>query len=313
MYSRQWAFCIVCGLTVMTAIGCYSHYPSSVYGPSGYPGSYAVPPGTGYPQGSYILPQNAPLQGSGASLTPNGSFQSQSPSANGSPSRWQPSGSGGDAPAYDSAKNPAPAGGNNPVPDYNDPNGGNGAADEPFGRTDNFGDTEPFDSDPPAGKSSGNTQEPMDAFGSDDDNESPFNDGAASNFNEAVPFDEYEPFATPKTPLTPVAAIRNVSDSSEVVAVASSPYKYDREKFQWLRGVVDYDSEARSWNIIYNVEPDQQDQFGGSIVLAGADEFETLQNDDVILVEGGVDAKQLDALGKPTFRVDRLVRLEPVN
>jgi hypothetical protein len=300
----------------MTAIGCYSHYPSSVYGPGGYPGTYAAPPGAGYPQGgTYTLPQNAPLQGSGASLTPNGSFQSQSPSANGSTNRWQSSGSGGDAPAYDSAKNPAPAAGNNnPVPNYNDPNGGNGAPDEPFGRTDNFGDTEPFDSDPPASKAPAGTQEPTSPFGSDDDKASPFDDdGAASNFNEPVPFDENAPFVTPKTPLTPVASIRNVSDSSEVVTAASSPYKYDREKFQWLRGVVDYDSEARSWNIIYNVEPDQQDQFGGSIVLAGADEFETLQNDDVILVEGGIDAKQLDALGKPMFRVDRLVRLEPVN
>ncbi|MBT6153542.1 MAG: hypothetical protein HOL01_12555 [Planctomycetaceae bacterium] len=309
MYSRQWAFCIVCGLTVMTAIGCYSHYPSSVYGPGGYPGSYAVPPGAGYPQGgSYTLPQNAPLQGSGASVTPNGSFQS--PSANGSTSRWQSSGSGGDAPAYDSAKNPAPTGGNtNPVPNYNDPNAGNGAPADSFGAPDEFRDTETFDADPPVNNGG---QEPKGSFDLDD-NPSPFKDGAASISNESVPFDENAPFVTPKTPLTPVASIRNVSDSSETVAAASSPYKHDRENFQWLRGVVDYDSEARSWNIIYNVEPDQQDQFGGSIVLAGADEFETLQNDDVILVEGGVDAKQLDALGKPMFRVDRLVRLEPVH
>ena len=50
MCTRQWAFSIVCSLTVMTAIGCYSHYPSSVYGPGGQPGGYVVPPGGGaYP------------------------------------------------------------------------------------------------------------------------------------------------------------------------------------------------------------------------------------------------------------------------
>ena len=155
----------------------------------------------------------------------------------------------------------------------------------------------------------------MSPFGSEDPDTSPFDDGAALNFDEAVPFDEDVPFVTPEIPLTPVASIRNVADSSQVAVVAPNPYKYDRKNFQWLRGVVDYDSEARSWNIIYNIEPDEQDEFGGSIVLqgAGADQFETLQNNDVILVEGKVDTKRLDAFGKPVFRVDHLDRLEPVN
>ena len=55
------------------------------------------------------------------------------------------------------------------------------------------------------------------------------------------------------------------------------------------------------------------DRVGGSIVIEGAGQLETLQNNDVVLVEGEVDARRLDAFGKPMFRVDRLVRLEPVN
>jgi hypothetical protein len=299
MYSKQWAFCIVCSLTVMTAIGCYSHYPSSVYGPSGFPGTYALPPASGYPQGgTYSLPQNVPLQGSGASLGPANSFGSQSPSANKSTNLWEPSRTGGNATAFDATTNGVAPGSNDPpVPNYSDPNGDDAASADPFGRDVDFGDTEDFDNEP-----SSSTDEPGSPFKPVDPDAFSPDEGAAS-------------FVPPKSPLTPVASIRHVADSAEVAVTTSVPYKYDRENFQWLRGVVDYDSEAGSWNIIYNIEPDQQDQFGGSIVLAGAaaDQFETLQNDDVILVEGEVDTERLDAFGKPMFRVARLDRLEPVN
>ena len=300
----------------MTAIGCYSHYPASVYGPNGYPGTYAVPPGSGYPQGSYTLPQNAPLQGSGASLGPDGTYGSQSPSANGSTNRWKSTGAGGDAPAFGAATSGvAPGGNDTPVPNHKYANDLDAASAEGFGGTSDFGDTNDFGSEASESPAPNDTENPMTPFGSEEAEKSPFGDAAAASFDESVRLVEDASFVTPKTQLTPVASIRNIADSSEVAVAASVPYKYDRENFQWLRGVVDYDSEAGSWNIIYNIEPDQQDQFGGSIVLAGAaaDQFETLQNNDVILVEGEVDTKRLDAFGKPMFRVARLDRLEPVN
>ena len=297
MRTQQWAFCIVSGLTVMTVVGCYSHYPASVYGPGGPPGAYQVQPGGVYPQGgSYVLPA-APLQGSGASLGPGATFQSQSPTASDSTNRWQSS--GGDAPAYDSSPGGATHDhGDNPVPDYRDPvdSTGNG-----FDEPDDFGDTNRFESDAPPTRG----REPMSPFDSEDDNSSPFDESAASSGDDL-------PYVSVESELTPVTVVSAATDSAPA-ANRPSPYKYDRKEFRWLRGVVDYDSEAGTWNIIYDVEPDAEDEYGGSISLSGVDRSEPLKNGDICLAEGEVDLKRLDAFGKPMFRVDRLTPLEPAN
>ena len=84
MIPRQWILGAVGAMTVLTVIGCYSHYPSSVYGPGGYPGFYSTPPGGQIPQGGTIISPGLPQQGSGATLSPGAnSYESQSPTNSG--------------------------------------------------------------------------------------------------------------------------------------------------------------------------------------------------------------------------------------
>ena len=116
-------------------------------------------------------------------------------------------------------------------------------------------------------------------------------------------------------PIPPVAAADTDSTSPESPVVrgqAPNPYKYDSENYRWLRGVVDYDEKSQTWNIIYDVDPDPNDEFGGSIVLSGADRFGKIKNGDVVLVNGGIDRKNLDELGKPQFRGEKLEKLVPI-
>jgi hypothetical protein len=306
MIPRQWIFGAVGAMTVLTVIGCYSHYPSSVYGPRGYPGFYSTPPGGQIPQGGTIISPGLPPQGSGATLSPGAnSYGSQSPANSvGSTNRWQPK---SDAPAFNADRDGVPASeADKPVPDYNDPTSFNGLAPRPFNTDDDFRDTNRFgDEDANKGKESGGAASNR-PFGETDENESPF-DGAATNGTND------DPFVSPLIPLTPVSTIRDVADgSSTTQGKKPNPYKFDRQTFRWLRGVVDYDDEAKTWNIIYSLRPDPKDKFGGSIALLGADRFGTLNNNDVVLVEGGVDVDHLDAFGKPQFRVDRLERLKPI-
>lgn len=281
MYPRQWTFCVVCALTVMTVIGCYSHYPSSVYGPGGYPGMYPTPPAGAFPQGATIVPPGSTTPGSGGTT-----FDSSTSN------RWQP---GSDAPAFNPATDGVPStGAEKPVPDYTDPSGSTFTPFEggDFHDTNNFGDESSSNSEPPAGNGA---TTPIDAGNG---NLLPF-DGSASN---AAGNDH---FVVPAVAVTPVSAARTAKPKP-------NPYKYDRENYRWLRGVVDYEPETGTWNIIYNLQPDDEDKYGGSIVLVGADRFGRLEANDVVLVEGGVDLEHRDALGKPQYRVDRLERLVPI-
>lgn len=291
MNSRQWALSVVCAMMVLTVIGCYSHYPSSVYGPSGYPGFYGNPPPGAFPQGGTVISPGLPAQGSGTTLSPGAS----SPSDGRSTNRWLP---GSSAPAFNPATDGVPAGGaDKPVPDYVDPTSSGGSAAPPFGGGGDFNDTNTV----------GDPDRSSDASGTSDDGDSPF-DGAASNEGA-----NDDPFVAPTIPLVAVSTTSNAPPESPIVrGQKPSPYKYDRQNYRWLRGVVDYDEPSRTWNIIYDIEPDPNDEFGGSIVLLGADRFGTLKNSDVVLVEGGIDRENLDEFGKPQFRVEKLDRLVPI-
>lgn len=274
MHPRQWTFCVVGALTVMTVIGCYSHYPSSLYGPGGYPGLYTTPPGGSIQQGPAIISPGTTAPGSSGS-----SYDSSTSN------RWQP---GGDAPAYNPSTDGVPSTGNdNPVPDYNDPTGSTFTPFDSgdFQDTNNFGEESSTNNEPPSGSA---------AIGPFDSG-----DGSASIGNSG------DRFVAPAVPVQPVSSVSRTKPNP-------NPYKYDRENYRWLRGVVDYEPDAGTWNIIYNLEPDGRDRFGGSIVLLGADRFGRLQENDVVLVEGSVDLEQRDAFGKPQYRVDRLERLVPI-
>jgi hypothetical protein len=90
-----------------------------------------------------------------------------------------------------------------------------------------------------------------------------------------------------------------------------NPYDYDRQKYTWLRGVVDYDNEHQTWHIIYNLKPDKDDRYGGSSTLANSPQLSGLQPNDIVLVEGRFDLDSRDNIGKPTYQVDHVARLVP--
>jgi len=83
-----------------------------------------------------------------------------------------------------------------------------------------------------------------------------------------------------------------------------SPYDFDRARYTWLRGKVDFEEGTKSWQIIYNLNGN--DKFGGSLTLADDPKLKKLQNDDVVLVEGKVDESKKSDRGKPVYKIDNL-------
>jgi hypothetical protein len=187
----------------------------------------------------------------------------------GPPATFTPQGSA--APTWQQSNGPIPAGsgGAGTVPEYNDPGT---AADSPFGAA------------------SGSQASLQTAH-------------AVASGPRVV---EQDPHLMP-IPVQTVSA----AETEEGASVAGQPNKYDhdRESFAWLRGVVDFDEEDGTWNIIYDIKPEAEDRFGGSMTLITDDRFQSLQDQDVVLVEGFVDAKHRDRLGKPAYRVERLAKL----
>lgn len=92
---------------------------------------------------------------------------------------------------------------------------------------------------------------------------------------------------------------------------APSPFSYDRQGYRWLRGVVEFDEQEKSWNITYNATPDQTDKFGGNIVLLDQGKLNRFKNGDVVLIDGRIDGSQQDRMGKPCYQVIKAQRLVP--
>src|SRR5206468_3405507 len=90
-----------------------------------------------------------------------------------------------------------------------------------------------------------------------------------------------------------------------------NPYDYDKKTFRWIRGVADYDEEQQVWYVVYNPDPARNDRYGGSICLVDHPKLSSLRRNDVVLVEGKVDAQSPDSLGKPKFQIDHIGRCIP--
>ncbi|MGE3315490.1 MAG: hypothetical protein AB7O26_10270, partial [Planctomycetaceae bacterium] len=102
-------------------------------------------------------------------------------------------------------------------------------------------------------------------------------------------------------PVEMEAAATAAAPVTHVAASGPNPYDYDREGYSWLRGVVDFDEESRTWHIIYNVKPSKDDKFSGAIQLLPDPELKTLRPNQVVHVEGAVDYNRLDDRGKPQY------------
>jgi hypothetical protein len=127
----------------------------------------------------------------------------------------------------------------------------------------------------------------------------------------------------PQTFESPIEPERH--DGNGLVAVAAKagpggpvlkggdPCDYDRLKYTWLRGVVDFDERDKSWHIIYCRRPDSHDRYGGALRLIDNPKLATLHSGDVVYVEGRIDTHRLDSHGKPQYLIegDQIARIAP--
>ncbi|WP_299462219.1 hypothetical protein [uncultured Gimesia sp.] len=101
------------------------------------------------------------------------------------------------------------------------------------------------------------------------------------------------------------------SGNQNSAAKTPSPFNYDKQQYRWLRGIVEFDEQEKSWNITYNATPDKADKFGGNIVLIDQGKLTRFKNGDVVLIDGQIDGSQQDKMGKPCYRITKAQRLLP--
>lgn len=303
-----------CVATWMLA-GCAAPYP---YQPYPYQQSY---PGGMYGQPGYAAP--------GSALPPGG-VQLNAPTpinpgttGGGDAPMWSPDSSGSGTSGGTSS------GGDNSVPFYDDPSGGN------IGPSPNTQNPDTF-------------KEDKNAFGTD---ENPFglNETTESTGTKSVAFEEdRNPRTTEQPPIlqlgaegkTTLARDRgNVSElkAPEPISLASAefeepvtraeettgltlpynpeeipnPFGYDAAEYQFLRGLVSYDDKLQAWSIIYNDKPAREDEYGGVFTLADHPGLTVLNDNDVVYIEGAISKTLTDAYGKPRYIVEHLNKLKP--
>ena len=89
-----------------------------------------------------------------------------------------------------------------------------------------------------------------------------------------------------------------------------SPYDRDPNGYRWLRGIVDYDPQDKVWILFYSQVPQPNDPFNGQITLADHPKLTGLRDEQVVLVEGGIDTENLDPrTGFPKYRIAKLTPL----
>jgi len=325
MRISHWGLPVACAPVLLVAGGCYSYNPYSPYGPGGYGGVYSSPPagivqpGTPYaPPGGYGQPGFAPQGQPG--IAPQGGFgqpgfQSDAPQfptqadPPGGATWQQPSnGSPGfsdDGPTYSPNDGIGPS--DTPVPLYDEPTRP-GFDSQPFepSNTEPFesSNNEPFESSP----NDSTFGEDVTPFGVDY-RHSPGRLQTAQQV--ATAGQGAERFLPPVRSQGVVVTRQLAATTARAQSPEPSPFSHDRRGYRWLRGVVDFDPEERTWNIIYSLNPDPSDRFGGSIALIDGILLEALQDNDRVLIQGRIDMRARDRFGKPKYRVEHVGRIVP--
>jgi hypothetical protein len=323
MNSTRWMSRSLCAATTLLFAGCMAPGPYT-YGT--YPGYYAPPQGYAAPPGGTIV---TPGPGPGFPSPQLGPAVGPTPA-------WQPS------PSSSPPLTPTPAPIQSPPP-----GSGGGFNDSPptFGPSGARKPTDiqvptPIERDPgPALGPTGTAPRPdsqNSPFGSDG-SQSTFDKGAQLTIpqrpNEPVPAVatvDPESFESPVEPrrnegsgLVEVAAKR--SEGPGLVEVAAKtgpggpvlkgndPCDYDRDKYSWLRGIVDFNPKDKSWHITYSRRPDSHDRYGGDFRLIDSPKLRSLQSGDVVWIEGRIDKNRLDPRGKPQYLIegDQITRIAP--
>ena len=319
MKATRWKFRALCGTASLILGGCWTPAP---YGYSTYPGYYA-PPNQGFvaPPGSPMSPgiTYPPPQLGPPAMPGNGGNWGPTPSISPGPMSPGPMTPG---PMTPGPMTPLPGG---PPQSYN---GGSATFSDPkigSARQPEIPVPEPVDPGPrvspgPAG------QPPPDQntspFGSD--GEKPFGQGTQMQVPkrddggpQAVAADGPEPFEAPlerggKPDSGVVAVAAKTVDGmtadgktvdSKRAANSANRYDYDRTSYSYLRGVVDFNTRDKSWNIIYSPNPDPNDKYGGAFQLVDNSKLNTLHDGDVVFIQGRVNPQQVDVRGKPKYEI----------
>jgi hypothetical protein len=307
MNSSRWMSRSLCATTSLVFAGCMAPGPYS-YGT--YPGYYAPPPGYAAPPGGAIMAPGpsfpAPQLGPGVNPTP----------------AWQPSPSPTLAPSLSPTPSLGPSSPPSTLPGGSTFNDG----PPPFGGSSARKPADiqvplPTDRDRDLGPAPMAPAGPSPKAGS---GASPFgSDGSQGTFEKGAQL------VIPQRPDVPVQAVATVDpqtfenpiererhDRDELVAVSAKagpdapilkgndPCDYDRVKYSWLRGIVDFEQRDKSWHIIYSHHPDRHDPYGGAIRLVDCPKLGTLHSGDVVYIEGRVDTHRLDSRGKAQYVID---------
>lgn len=299
MPSRHVISRLVCALCGLALAGCYSPYRYAPYSPYG----------SGIPMYS---PQPVPVQpqfGAPTPVYPDGGF----PPAGGT---FPPGTSGGTlSPTPDPNSGgtfPPSNGGFNPTLPPTNGSGASGTGTSNGGLVPYYGDPDTL----PRPNGGNNVFE---------GNSTPFTQDGASfqpdNNAESVSRVQYKPGTVTRelqltahqaapaetAAVSPVAPETAPAPAAEPATREPNPYGYDAVGYSWLRGVVDFDEQQNAWVLIYNPTPGDRDLYKGHITLIENGELKKLQNNQVVLVEGQVDAAVCDAAtGKPQYRVTKL-------
>jgi hypothetical protein len=117
-----------------------------------------------------------------------------------------------------------------------------------------------------------------------------------------------DPFVQP-APLT-------TDHGAKPMPVTSSPpgepYAYDGNGFTWLKGIVDFDDETKTWSIIYALAPKPTDRFGGHFVLGPSEHLNQLHKGDLVLIAGEPHPTLKDR-GWPVYHVTKVSVLNRAN
>ena len=302
MKSVKSASQLLAGVVLVFATGCYAWYP---YG-YGYQGYYGAPPaGTPLPQGAYLAPPDFSANGGQPAAPPPKTFsepqedwKQHSPDGEGKIEAFRPESSGN---LNNNQSVPQPR-------DVGEAAGPAGASSFPMRAEP--GDQFPLRVPDPS---------PIELEGIDDLNAArePSN---MSDFQAGPTLALGEPdtggvqrvsaqtdlFLAP-IPVKSVSSTRSLNENTQSVPNEVSPFDYDRKNYSWLRGVVDFDEQNKTWHLMYSQMPEPKDVYGGDIALIDHPDLAHLRDSDVVLVEGAIDANVPDRLGKASYRIKKLV------
>lgn len=289
MKPRPWT-CVAFGSMALLVSGCHSMYP---YQPYGSPGIYSTPPAQTLPPGGTYVPQQGtypvPIE-SNPTYVPGQQWEGSQPgNLNTTPGNLN------DAPLFQPPKQTTPENGSGLVPDYQDlgPVEPNAPSSRKPTATDNSSLESPFDQQ--------GSVEPLQPA------------GGVQMVGGTGPGAGSDPFLQP-IPIQPETAdLVAMTEAGSGNTGLPTPYRHERDSYTWLRGVVNFDAEDKAWQIIYALDPEPSDKFGGSMLLMDDERLDELQESDVVLVEGRVDLNSRDRFGKPMYRVENVQRLEPAS